>query len=186
MSSVPVTVHPHLSIEAFSKDYVVRYQQSFFPVVRDNELLGYVAGKDARKVVPLAWGEYRVSEIMHATGSRAVPLDADMLHVLDLIKEEGLGMVMVEEGGRLYRHAAFYTLEEYRAAKLRLRTLVKPGGAVVLNADDAAWDDVEAASRAGIAAAGTAILVRPAPWRAAPRCGSARRWRMFTDWNGRC
>jgi UDP-N-acetylmuramoyl-L-alanyl-D-glutamate--2,6-diaminopimelate ligase len=36
------------------------------------------------------------------------------------------------------------TVEEYRAAKLRLRDLVKPGGAVVLNADDDAWHGVEA------------------------------------------
>lgn len=34
------------------------------------------------------------------------------------------------------------TLEEYRAAKLRLVDLVKPGGHAVLNADDPAWRDV--------------------------------------------
>ena len=34
------------------------------------------------------------------------------------------------------------TLEAYRDAKLLLCTLVKPGGAVVLNADDPAWNDV--------------------------------------------
>src|SRR5690606_33710692 len=34
------------------------------------------------------------------------------------------------------------TFEEYRAAKLLLTMLVKPGGAVVLNADDPAWRDV--------------------------------------------
>jgi UDP-N-acetylmuramoyl-L-alanyl-D-glutamate--2,6-diaminopimelate ligase len=34
------------------------------------------------------------------------------------------------------------TLTEYRAAKLRLLDLVKPGGAVALNADDPAWRDV--------------------------------------------
>ena len=38
------------------------------------------------------------------------------------------------------------TLEEYREAKLILRTLVKPGGAVVLNADDPAWEGVQAPS----------------------------------------
>lgn len=36
------------------------------------------------------------------------------------------------------------TLEAYRAAKLRLAALVRPGGAVVLNADDPAWADVDA------------------------------------------
>src|SRR5690606_10673068 len=36
------------------------------------------------------------------------------------------------------------TLEEYLAAKLLLRGLVKAGGAVVLNADDPAWSGVEA------------------------------------------
>src|SRR5690606_18132406 len=38
------------------------------------------------------------------------------------------------------------TLEEYRAAKLLLASLVKPGGAVVVNADDPAWADVRAPS----------------------------------------
>ena len=36
------------------------------------------------------------------------------------------------------------TLEEYREAKLVLRGQVKDGGAVVVNADDRAWDGVEA------------------------------------------
>jgi len=36
------------------------------------------------------------------------------------------------------------TMEEYRAAKLRLLELLKPAGAVVLNADDPAWNGVGA------------------------------------------
>lgn len=36
------------------------------------------------------------------------------------------------------------TMEEYRAAKLRLVELLKPAGAVVLNADDTAWNGVGA------------------------------------------
>lgn len=38
-------------------------------------------------------------------------------------------------------------LETYRAAKLRLLQLLKPGGAAVLNADDPAWQGVESRSR---------------------------------------
>src|SRR5690606_25524517 len=34
------------------------------------------------------------------------------------------------------------TLQAYRAAKLRLAALVKPGGAAVVNADDPAWQAV--------------------------------------------
>src|SRR5690606_16308143 len=34
------------------------------------------------------------------------------------------------------------TLEEYRAAKLRLLELIRPGGAAVINADDPAWAGV--------------------------------------------
>ncbi|CAA9321183.1 MAG: UDP-N-acetylmuramoylalanyl-D-glutamate--2,6-diaminopimelate ligase [uncultured Gemmatimonadetes bacterium] len=38
------------------------------------------------------------------------------------------------------------TMEEYRAAKLRLADLLKPGAAAVVNADDPAWGDVQAGS----------------------------------------
>jgi UDP-N-acetylmuramoyl-L-alanyl-D-glutamate--2,6-diaminopimelate ligase len=38
------------------------------------------------------------------------------------------------------------TMEEYRAAKLRLVELLKPGAAAVVNADDPAWGDVRAGS----------------------------------------
>ncbi|HET8654290.1 MAG TPA: UDP-N-acetylmuramoyl-L-alanyl-D-glutamate--2,6-diaminopimelate ligase [Longimicrobiaceae bacterium] len=38
------------------------------------------------------------------------------------------------------------TLEAYRQAKLRLVELVKPGGAVVVNADDPAWRDIQSHS----------------------------------------
>jgi UDP-N-acetylmuramoyl-L-alanyl-D-glutamate--2,6-diaminopimelate ligase len=37
-----------------------------------------------------------------------------------------------------------HTMEEYRAAKLRLLELLKPGGVAALNADDPAWEGVEA------------------------------------------
>jgi UDP-N-acetylmuramoyl-L-alanyl-D-glutamate--2,6-diaminopimelate ligase len=40
------------------------------------------------------------------------------------------------------------TLEQYRAAKLLLLELLKPGGTAVVNADDAAWDGVDFAERA--------------------------------------
>jgi UDP-N-acetylmuramoyl-L-alanyl-D-glutamate--2,6-diaminopimelate ligase len=39
------------------------------------------------------------------------------------------------------------TMEEYRAAKLRLLELLKPAGAAVLNADDPAWNGVGASDR---------------------------------------
>jgi UDP-N-acetylmuramoyl-L-alanyl-D-glutamate--2,6-diaminopimelate ligase len=39
------------------------------------------------------------------------------------------------------------TMEEYRAAKLRLLELLKPAGVVVLNADDPAWNGVGASDR---------------------------------------
>ncbi len=38
------------------------------------------------------------------------------------------------------------TMEEYRAAKLRLLDLLEPGGVAALNADDPAWDGVRAPS----------------------------------------
>jgi UDP-N-acetylmuramyl-tripeptide synthetase len=44
------------------------------------------------------------------------------------------------------------TMEEYRAAKLRLVELLKPAGAVVLNADDPAWN--------GVGASGSRRVVR--------------------------
>ena len=44
------------------------------------------------------------------------------------------------------------TMEEYRAAKLRLVELMKPAGAVVLNADDPAWN--------GVGASGNCRVVR--------------------------
>ena len=44
------------------------------------------------------------------------------------------------------------TMEEYRAAKLRLVELLKPAGAVVLNADDPAWN--------GVGASGNCRVVR--------------------------
>ena len=50
-------------------------------------------------------------------------------------------------------HLDFHeTMEEYRAAKLRLLELLKPAGAVVLNADDTAWN--------GVGASGNRRIVR--------------------------
>jgi len=107
-------------------------------------------------------------EVIPGTEGLTTPGPVEFAHWLRRLRDEGVGAVAMEVSSHALDQARVaagrfdaalftnlsrdhldyhHTLEEYRAAKLRLLDLIKPDGAVVLNADDPAWSGV---SRPGV------------------------------------
>ncbi|CAN5631791.1 UDP-N-acetylmuramoyl-L-alanyl-D-glutamate--2,6-diaminopimelate ligase [soil metagenome] len=81
---------------------------------------------------------------LHSNGARAVAMEVSS-HSLDQGRVAAARFDAALFTNLSRDHLDYHgTLEEYRAAKLLLVNLVKPGGAVVINADDTAWHDVAA------------------------------------------
>lgn len=103
--------------------------------------------------------------VLPGTEGLTTPGPVDLARWLRRLADDGVGAVAMEVSSHALHQgraaaarfdAALFTnltqdhldyhgtLDEYRAAKLRLVSLLKPGGAAVLNADDPAWDGVRA------------------------------------------
>jgi UDP-N-acetylmuramoyl-L-alanyl-D-glutamate--2,6-diaminopimelate ligase len=81
---------------------------------------------------------------LHSDGARAVAMEVSS-HSLDQGRVAAARFDAALFTNLSRDHLDYHgTLEAYRAAKLLLVNLVKPGGVVVLNADDPAWHDVAA------------------------------------------
>jgi UDP-N-acetylmuramoyl-L-alanyl-D-glutamate--2,6-diaminopimelate ligase len=90
---------------------------------------------------PVALGRWL--RLLHGDGARAVAMEVSShsLHQ-DRVAAARFDVALFTNLTR--DHLDYHgTLEAYRAAKLRLVELLKPGGTVVLNADDPGWADVD-------------------------------------------
>ncbi|MBW3627664.1 MAG: UDP-N-acetylmuramoyl-L-alanyl-D-glutamate--2,6-diaminopimelate ligase [Gemmatimonadetes bacterium] len=106
-------------------------------------------------------------EVVPGTGGLTTPGPIELARGLERFRSEGVQSVAMEVSSHALHQgraaaarfdAALFTnlsrdhldyhgtLEDYRAAKLRLVDLLKPGGAAVLNADDPAWQGVSSAT----------------------------------------
>lgn len=80
-------------------------------------------------------------------GVRHVAMEASS-HALAQRRVDGLAFDTVVLTNLTREHLDYHAdMESYRQAKLRALTLLRAGGACVLNADEPAWSDVEAAER---------------------------------------
>ncbi|CAN5842431.1 UDP-N-acetylmuramoyl-L-alanyl-D-glutamate--2,6-diaminopimelate ligase [soil metagenome] len=87
---------------------------------------------------PVALGRWL--RLLHGDGARAVAMEVSS-HSLHQQRVAAARFDAALFTNLSQDHLDYHgTLEDYRAAKLLLADLVKPGGAVVLNADDPAWD----------------------------------------------
>jgi UDP-N-acetylmuramoyl-L-alanyl-D-glutamate--2,6-diaminopimelate ligase len=81
--------------------------------------------------------------MLHGDGARAVVMEVSS-HALHQSRVAACRFDAALFTNLSQDHLDYHeTLDAYRAAKLGLMELVKPGGAVVLNADDPAWDGVQ-------------------------------------------
>lgn len=123
------------------------------------------AGGTAGSIGTLGAFDGRGDPVRSTAGSLTTPGPIDLQATLAGLRDRGVGTVVMEasshslDQGRLdgvvfgagiftnlsHEHLDYHgTMERYRAAKLRLLDLVRPGGIVAVNRDDPAWDAVPA------------------------------------------
>ena len=89
MRSRVETVSPYLSLSTLVRDYVMNTNQSAFPVVQEDLVVGLVQMEDVRRVPRERWDEVRVSEVMAPAGSiHTASPDDDALQVMRELAEQ--------------------------------------------------------------------------------------------------
>jgi Zn-dependent protease/CBS domain-containing protein len=102
MNTIPISISPSISLEKLAEDYFDRYKFPSFPVVQDYDLVGLISKRDLGKMPRDSWKSYKVSEITNQSSDRnTVRPDTNALHAFDLLKENGLDLVLVADHGRL-------------------------------------------------------------------------------------
>ncbi len=125
------------------------------------------AGETAGSIGTLGAFDGRGRAVPSTAGSLTTPGPVDLQATLAALRDRGVDTVAVEtsshslDQGRLdgltFRGAVFTnlsrehldyhkTMDEYRAAKLKLLTLMAPGGAIAVNRDDPAWAEIHGAA----------------------------------------
>jgi Zn-dependent protease len=121
MKADPVTVEPHLTVDAFVHDYVYRHRFKMFPVVEDGRLLGAVTLADVARVPASEWPSHRLQEfVVPCSDETCVAPDADVLDALKTMSRAGRSRLLVREDGRLCGILALKDVLQFFALKVQL------------------------------------------------------------------
>lgn len=98
----PDTVTPTTSIAELVREHIMRTDQTSFPVIHGEELVGFVSARDVQSVASEKWPFVIVREVMTpALDVPAVPADADAAKALETLAGANVEQVPVTEHGRL-------------------------------------------------------------------------------------
>lgn len=95
-------VGPELSLEAFTRDYLMASDQKAFPVEDDGRLVGLVAFEDVQRVPAERWSQVKVRDIMIPSDKlSSLTPDTSGDRVLNQLATSQVGQVAVVENGTL-------------------------------------------------------------------------------------
>jgi predicted transcriptional regulator len=123
MNPEPDTVSPDMSLSSLIEEHLPRQQGKTFPVTDNGRLAGCVTLAQIKMIPREEWGERRVGDILSSCPEGAViHPDADVLKVLDHMKQAGLKRVLVVEEGKLLGTLAYSEISEAFSAWMELES----------------------------------------------------------------
>jgi CBS domain-containing protein len=123
MNAEPDTVSPDMSLSSLIEEHLPRQQGKTIPVTDNGRLAGCVTLAQIKMIPREEWGERRVGEILSSCPEGAViHPDADVLKVLDHMKQAGLKRVLVVEEGKLLGTLAYSEISEAFSAWMELES----------------------------------------------------------------
>ena len=102
MSRDPVVVPRHISIGELMNSYVRAHRLPTFPVVEDERVLGLVDAQAAARTPQHDWDRQSVGTVTEpCSANNTVGPDTDALDALGRMRRNGLGRLLVVDGGQL-------------------------------------------------------------------------------------
>ncbi|MGJ3238012.1 MAG: M50 family metallopeptidase [Anaerolineae bacterium] len=102
MRHKPPTVAPTIPVDSFLHDYVMRSDDSAFPVVDNDQLLGIITMTDVRKISREQWRETTVRDIMTPFSDLiTISPDDDAADSLKTLSQHDFRQLVVADGDRL-------------------------------------------------------------------------------------
>jgi Zn-dependent protease/predicted transcriptional regulator len=97
-----VTIPSDLSLDMVVNNYFLRYGYGGFPVMNDEEFLGFVSLKEIKNVPRAEWRKVRVSDIIEPFGNKwEISMTDDAMKALELMLSEDRGRLAVMDHGKV-------------------------------------------------------------------------------------
>lgn len=118
----PITVAPNVSLQSLVDDYFHKHYYKMYPVVENENLIGYVSLAEIRGHEREEWQRVVVREIMHEC-SPDILIDANssVIQALQQMTNEKQVRLLVTEAGKLYGVISMRDLTHIIAMKMEIR-----------------------------------------------------------------
>jgi len=121
MKSNPVHVTPSLSIEHLIEDYFYKFHFKIFPVIENNNLIGYININDAKHIPREDRNQHTVSEfIQPCSAENTVDISTEALKALNIMKKTGNNKLMVVKNGHLAGVVALKDILHFFSVRMEL------------------------------------------------------------------
>ena len=97
----PLVIHPWLPVSDLVYEYLVRRGRRALPVVEDGRVIGIVSISDVKELPTDQWDQTPVASIMTREPLFAVPPNASLPDVLELLDRHDINQVLVLQDGQL-------------------------------------------------------------------------------------
>lgn len=98
-----ITVPSHITVQELIDNYFYKYYYKFYPVIKDNNLVGYISFDEIQDVAKEQWPALAVEKIMRqCTTENTVDIDTEMTQILEMMTTQRISRLMVTEHGALY------------------------------------------------------------------------------------
>lgn len=110
MQTNVVTVNPELLIGELVENYIYHHHFTFFPVVDNGRLMGYISTAAVKNIPREQWSNRHVKEVMHPySPTNTISPDTDVMKAINLMSAGQNTKLLVAEQGKL---AGILTLKD--------------------------------------------------------------------------
>jgi len=127
MTENPVTVAPSLTLDEFVKDYCLKYNHHGFPVVENEQFIGFASLVDVTKIPAAEWFSRKVDELMWRESERVViPKDATAEEAFEKMTKNQVAKLVVLEDGKVVGVITIQDLAKHLQIEAEVESVMPP------------------------------------------------------------
>jgi Zn-dependent protease/predicted transcriptional regulator len=123
MTTDPVTVPSHITLQAFVDSYLYRYHYKMFPVTDESNISGLITLQALKSVSPEEWKNVKVSQVTQkSSADNTLPATTSIQDAINIINERGISRMLVSEKNKVVGIITLKDLLEFFTLKIELET----------------------------------------------------------------
>ncbi len=121
MNPHPVTVVPSLTVKELVEDYIYKYHFKMFPVMEDDQLLGFITTRQVKEVPREEWERETVGHLtVPCSSENTITPDTDATKALARMNQTGSSRLLVIDRGHLVGIVTLKDLLNFLSLKVEL------------------------------------------------------------------